>query len=53
MARRGRKKLKDLVDMLEEPEDAGYVGGDYEDAMDLLEDELEEYESGEGQEVIE
>jgi len=31
MLRRSRKKIKDLVDMLENPEGAAYVGGDFED----------------------
>jgi hypothetical protein len=38
MANRGRRKIKDLVEMLENPEDAGcYIGGDYEDVMEELE----------------
>lgn len=54
MARKGRRKIKDLVDMLEDPENAGYVGGDYEDVMELLEQELSESEEEEmSQEVAE
>ena len=54
MARKGRRKIKDLVDMLEEPENSGYVGGDYEDMMELLEQELSESEEEEmNQEVVE
>ncbi|HXG30477.1 MAG TPA: hypothetical protein VNK81_02430 [Thermodesulfobacteriota bacterium] len=54
MPRRGRKKIKDLVDMLEDPEDAGYVGGDYEDIMEQLERELSnQEEEEEGQETEE
>jgi hypothetical protein len=40
MSKRGRRKIKDLVDMLEDPENSGYIGGDYEDMMELLEQEL-------------
>ena len=40
MARKGRRKIKDLVEMLEDPDNSGYVGGDYEDMMDQLEQEL-------------
>ena len=39
MNKRGKKKIKDLVDMLEDPENSGYIGGDYEDMMELLEQE--------------
>jgi len=37
MARERRRKVKDLVEMLENPDDSGYVGGDYEDMMEELE----------------
>lgn len=47
MARKGRRKIKDLVDMLEDPENSGYIGGDYEDMMELLEQELSEAEEDE------
>ena len=40
MANRDRRNIKDLVDMLESPDDAGYVGGDYEDVMEEQEREL-------------
>jgi len=40
MARESRRKVKDLVEMLENPDDSGYVGGDYEDMMEELEKEL-------------
>lgn len=40
MSKRGRRKIKDLVDMLEDPENSGYIGGDYEDMMELLEQDL-------------
>lgn len=54
VARKGRRKIKDLVDMLEDPENAGYVGGDYEDMMELLEQELSDSEEEEmNQEVAE
>jgi len=35
MLRRSRKKIKDLGDMLENPEGAAYVGGDFEDYEEL------------------
>lgn len=50
MNKRGKKKIKDLVDMLEDPENSGYIGGDYEDMMELLEQELAESEEDEDQE---
>lgn len=54
MARKGRRKIKDLVDMLEDPENSGYIGGDYEDVMELLEQELSESDEEEmDQEVVE
>ncbi len=40
MARESRRKVKDLVEMLEDPDDSGYIGGDYEDMMEELEREL-------------
>ena len=53
MAKKGRRKIKDLVDMLEDPENSGYIGGDYEDMMELLEQELADSEDEDDQEVIE
>jgi len=53
MNKRGKKKIKDLVDMLEDPENSGYIGGDYEDMMELLEQELAESEEEEDQEEAE
>lgn len=53
MARKGRKKIKDLVDMLEDPENSGYIGGDYEDMMELLEQELNESDDEQDQDVVE
>jgi hypothetical protein len=50
MNKRGKKKIKDLVDMLEDPENSGYIGGDYEDMMELLEQELADSEEDEHQE---
>jgi hypothetical protein len=44
MPRKGKKKIKDLVDLLENPESEAYVGGDYEDLMEQLERDLEEEE---------
>lgn len=50
-----RKKIKDLVDMLEEPEESAYVGADYDDYEAELEREREEaseeYEEGEEEEL--
>jgi len=40
MSKRGGRKIKDLVDLLEEPEISTYIGGDYEDIMEMLEREL-------------
>ena len=53
MNRRGHKKIKDLVEMLEDPDNSGYIGGDYEDMMDMMDDELAELEEDELQEEIE
>lgn len=53
MARKGRKKIKDLVDMLEDPDNSGYIGGDYEDMMELMEEELNESEDEQDQEAVE
>jgi hypothetical protein len=47
MSRRSRKKIKDLVDLLEEPENDAYVGGDYEDVAELLENDEESEEDQE------
>jgi hypothetical protein len=50
MPRKAKRKIKDLVEMLEDPDNTGYIGGDYEDMMDLMEkeeldlDELEDHE---------
>jgi len=52
MPRKARRKIKDLVEMLEDPDNSGYIGGDYEDMMELLEEELDS-ESLEDQEEIE
>lgn len=52
MARKGRKKIKDLVDMLEDPENSGYIGGDYEDMMELLEQELSNSDDEQDQEEV-
>jgi len=42
MAQRGKKKIKDLVDMLENPDELAYVGADYDEYEELLETEDEE-----------
>jgi len=52
VARKGRKKIKDLVDMLEDPENSGYIGGDYEDMMELLEQELSNSDDEQDQEEV-
>lgn len=52
MPRKARRKIKDLVEMLENPDNSGYIGGDYEDMMELLEEELGS-ENLEDQEEIE
>ncbi|MCZ6469231.1 MAG: hypothetical protein V3R67_09150 [Thermodesulfobacteriota bacterium] len=52
MPRKARRKIKDLVEMLEDPDNSGYIGGDYEDMMELLEEELDS-ENLEDQEEIE
>ncbi|MCZ6638364.1 MAG: hypothetical protein O6830_00180 [Candidatus Dadabacteria bacterium] len=52
MPRKARRKIKDLVEMLEDPDNSGYIGGDYEDMMELLEEELGS-ENLEDQEEIE
>ncbi len=46
MPRKGRKKIKDLVDMLEDP-DTTYIGGDYEDIAELIEKNLASEEEDE------
>jgi hypothetical protein len=48
MPKKGRKKIKDLVDLLEDPDNEAYVGGDYEDLMEQLEKDLDEEENQEG-----
>ena len=52
MPRKTRRKIKDLVEMLEDPDNSGYIGGDYEDMMELLGEELDS-ENLEDQEEIE
>jgi hypothetical protein len=53
MPRKARRKIKDLVEMLEDPDNSGYIGGDYEDMMELLEEEMLDSEDLEDQEEIE
>lgn len=53
MANKGRKKIKDLVEMLESPDDTGYVGGDFEDMMEEMERELSLLEEDEDEEFEE
>jgi len=53
MPRKARRKIKDLVEMLEDPDNSGYIGGDYEDMMELLEEEMLDSEDSEDQEGIE
>ncbi|HEX9831199.1 MAG TPA: hypothetical protein VGA94_05880 [Thermodesulfobacteriota bacterium] len=53
MPKKGRRKIKDLVDMLEDPDNSGYIGGDYEDLMEQIERELAEQEEEEDHEIKE
>ena len=53
MPRKARRKIKDLVEMLEDPDNSGYIGGDYEDMMELLEEDILDAEELEDQEEIE
>lgn len=53
MANKGRKKIKDLVEMLESPDDTGYIGGDFEDMMEEMEKELSLLEEDDDEEEIE
>ena len=53
MPRKTKRKIKDLVEMLEDPDNSGYVGGDYEDMMELMEEEMLDSEKLEDQEEIE
>jgi hypothetical protein len=39
--------------MLEDPDNSGYIGGDYEDLMEQIERELAEQEEEEDQEIKE
>ncbi len=41
--RRNGKKVRDLVEMMQDPEGSGYIGSDC-DTMELYEQELEELE---------
>jgi hypothetical protein len=53
MPRRTKRKIKDLVEMLKDPDNSGYVG-DYEDMMDEMEDEeLDDMDEFEDHEDIE
>lgn len=53
MPRKAKRKIKDLVEMLEDPDNSGYIGGDYEDMMELMEEELTEVDDLEDHEDIE
>ena len=53
MPRKAKRKIKDLVEMLEDPDNSGYIGGDYEDMMELMEEEMLDSEEPEDQEEIE
>ena len=53
MPRKAKRKIKDLVEMLEDPDNSGYIGGDYEDMMELMEDELTEMDNLEDHEEME
>jgi len=52
MPRKAKRKIKDLVEMLEDPDNSGYVG-DYEDMMDEMEEEELGLDELEDQEEIE
>ena len=52
MPRKGRKKIKDLVEMLQDPENSRYVGEDM-DEMDIYDQELAELEKLEDEELEE
>ncbi len=51
MPRKARRKIKDLVEMLENPDNSGYIGGDYEDMMELLDKELDSEELEDQEEI--
>lgn len=42
--KRNSRKVRDLVEMLQDPEGSGYIGSD-RDTMELYEQELEELEA--------
>ena len=50
--RKSRKKIKDVFEMLEDPERSGYIGEEL-DEMDLYDQELEEQEKLEEEEMDE
>ena len=50
MPRKNKKKIKDLVEMLEDPDSSGYIGSDL-DEMDLYEQELAMLEEEEEEEL--
>ena len=52
MPRKAKRKIKDLVEMLEDPDNLGYVG-DYEDMMDIMDEEELDLDELEDQEEIE
>ena len=43
MPKKNSKKVKDLVEMLQDPESSGYIGSDL-DELDLYEQELMEFD---------
>ncbi len=45
--RRNEKKVRDLVEMMQDPDGSGYIGSDC-DAMELYEQELEEMDGADG-----
>ena len=50
--RKSRKKIKDVFEMLEDPDRSGYIGEEL-DEMDLYDQELEEQEKLEEEEMDE
>ena len=45
--RRNEKKVRDLVEMMQDPDGSGYIGSDC-DVMELYEQELEEMDGADG-----
>ncbi|MGH7884109.1 MAG: hypothetical protein ACRENO_00280 [Thermodesulfobacteriota bacterium] len=50
MPKKNSKKVKDLVEMLRDPESSGYIGSDL-DELDLYEQELVEFDEEDDDEL--